>query len=221
MGYGGRTAAGGEPPLSDDYDYRSPSPPRRGYGMEMSDRRFKSTSLEERSPSPSPGNSPRRPLRYRQPHHVEYYGTHELSKRSRSPSPPMSDDSQLVGPPRSLRQRHLPSLSMPSMPRVERSPTVPQRGYPDDVSFPRLATSPTLPTVGFNEFYPGSGGRYAPPPAPMIYPHRAPPVYNNYGDPSVMYHVDDAALQRSRVIRAQPGNVPLSDSEPEPDWPMI
>jgi hypothetical protein len=133
----------------------------------------------------------------------------------------MSDDSQLDGPPRPIRQRRLPSLSMPSMPRVERSPTVPQRGYPDDVSFPRLATSPTLPPVAFNDYYAAvaQGGRYAPPPPPVIYPHRPPPGYNGYADASMVY--GDGAMPRTRVIQAQPGNIPLSDSEPEAEWAMV
>uniref|UniRef100_A0A914X220 Uncharacterized protein n=1 Tax=Plectus sambesii TaxID=2011161 RepID=A0A914X220_9BILA len=90
----------------------------------------------------------------------------------------------------------------------------------DAVSFSRLAVSPTLLPVGFNDYY-APIGRYAPPPAPIMYPHRPPPGYNGYSDAPLMYRADDPALPRTRVIQAQPGNIPLSDSEPEADWAMI
>lgn len=115
---------------------------------------YRSTSLENRSRSPSPNLTPTPTL-----HQHEYYGSANLTDRSRSPSPTMT-------PPRKAT-RKLPAVpSKPStlnlaqtrprenMPRVMPSPTVPQPSKsPGSINFPRLNASPTHiprtgPTVG-------------------------------------------------------------------------
>nr|BAA13136.2 voltage-dependent calcium channel [Heterololigo bleekeri] len=111
---------------------------------------YRSTSLENRSRSPSPNLTPTSTL-----HQHEYYGSAGLTDRSRSPSPTMT-------PPRKAT-RKLPAVpSKPStlnlaqtrprenMPRVMPSPTVPQPSKsPGSINFPRLNASPThIPRVG-------------------------------------------------------------------------
>ncbi|GAB1607065.1 hypothetical protein Ahia01_000989300 [Argonauta hians] len=117
---------------------------------------YRSTSLENRSRSPSPNLTPTPML-----HQHEYYGSANLTDRSRSPSP-----GPTVSQPRKST-RKLPAVpSKPStlnlaqprprdnMPRVMPSPTVPQPSKsPGSINFPRLNASPTHipragPTVG-------------------------------------------------------------------------
>lgn len=96
------------------------------------DKPFRSTSLEDRSRTPSPRRSPRL-----QP--KEYYGTHELYRRSRSPSPCAENQYASIG-----RRTNLPTKNLPEL---ARSPTLPnyQNFLIDNggTVFPRLCTSPT------------------------------------------------------------------------------
>uniref|UniRef100_A0A0L8G525 Voltage-dependent calcium channel alpha-1 subunit IQ domain-containing protein n=1 Tax=Octopus bimaculoides TaxID=37653 RepID=A0A0L8G525_OCTBM len=113
---------------------------------------YRSTSLENRSRSPSPNLTPTPML-----HQHEYYGSANLTDRSRSPSP-----GPTVTQPRKAT-RKLPAVpSKPStlnlaqtrprdnMPRVMPSPTVPQPSKsPGSINFPRLNASPThIPRIG-------------------------------------------------------------------------
>lgn len=237
---------------------------------------FRSTSLEDRSRTPSPRPSPRFIPK-------QYYGTHELDRRSRSPSP-----SEEIPYPSMYRRVYLPSKNMPEL---ARSPTLPNYGSRHlmgngGLVFPRLCTSPTNPNYFVNESLPYESD-------PMIYNGRlresktfvkpirqrisspanmeslqfSPPVLRNvrhsvpltatnngltyqsqqqmspssFGEPdSRIFNdpfedrppigssnhlpvnqslgVNHLRSQNHRsVIRAQPGNIPLSDSEQE-DW---
>lgn len=108
-----------------------PSSRRNHYG---GDRQFRSTSLEDRSNTPSPQNSPGNHRGF-----VEYYGTAELAQRSRTPSP-------LEG----MRNRRglfssQGKLAPLNMPTVAQSPTMPSARVRmvDEINFPRLCPSPT------------------------------------------------------------------------------
>lgn len=130
----------------------------------------------------------------------EYYGSANLTDRSRSPSP------TLGAAPRSKRpQRRLPatpqkpsSLNLPKrhddrMPHVIPSPTVPQpHKSPGSINFPKLSASPThLPKLNIppGQVPPAPGGRLehgvagGATAAPMPPPHRGgppppPPLYS-------------------------------------------
>ncbi len=255
------------PPLHGTYPSHHPEDPKP----------FRSTSLEERSRTPSPRRTPR--TRRRREFQPEYYGTHDMSRRSRSPSP-ASEDS-VVGAMRHA-QRRLPLVSgLSVMPEIDRSPTIsrsPARMMDDEMAFPKLMPSPTN-MAGYPRFFPpvrdmaydSSADEYGRPVGPPMIARGRLPAFDRYPPPPMghirmgrhspplvfpakvmrMRHQHSYPLEvqsgmvgrpmgfpmepatdpyagygsammrtsprRSRVIRAQPGNIPLSDSDAE-DW---
>jgi len=131
----------------------SPPPARRDHHRgPASDQPYQTTSLVDRSRTPSPS---RTNVRSPAP---QYYGTANLSDRSRSPSPDNNREGGALPPPaapvrrpdhpggerrRRRRRRRSDATSAGQMPRVLPSPTVTPHHSPDRFNFPRLFTSPS------------------------------------------------------------------------------
>lgn len=140
---------GNRPPLQQQSQVtRSPSP--SPYKSVAADRESlsRNTSLETRSRSPSPNPIPTATSPY------EYYGTANLTDRSRSPSPTTSlpeEGGRTVSrrqPVVTPQKPALLSLSVRradnNMPHVLPSPTIPQpHKSPGSINFPRLSASPS------------------------------------------------------------------------------
>ncbi|XP_041370317.1 voltage-dependent calcium channel type A subunit alpha-1-like isoform X4 [Gigantopelta aegis] len=154
----------------------SPRPTRRDREAGF----FRSTSLENRSRSPSPKLNDESPQ-------LEYYGSSNLIDRSRSPSP-------LQSPPKRTGRKLPPVPAKPSslnlaqpklkesMPKVMPSPTLPQPPRsPGSINFPKLNSSPThLPKLNIPpNSSSSSSSSHVPPPGRLGRPEPYSPTERN------------------------------------------
>ncbi|KAF8386351.1 unc-2 [Pristionchus pacificus] len=199
------------------HTYRTDSPPSSHSELPPGRRRPYDRDIDRRSPiyserSESLADSYRRDEPYRDPY-----------RASLTPTEASEDDDPM---PAAVRQRRLPLIgNLPTAAgALYGGPNSGREGY----GLHHNATVPSLPSTYRTPAYhsPVTARSYYTPRSTLDYEneygpssgsYRAPPSPPGGSHPRYVYATSTRPVH-GRVIQAQPGTIPLSDSEPEEDW---
>ncbi|GMT33209.1 hypothetical protein PFISCL1PPCAC_24506, partial [Pristionchus fissidentatus] len=198
------------------HTYRTDSPPSSHSELPPGRRRPYDRDIDRRSPiyserSESLADSYRRDEPYRDPY-----------RASLTPTEASEEDDPM---PAAVRQRRLPLIgNLPTGGALYGAASgrgdpgygmhhVPPSSHPSTYRTPAYHS----PSTARSYYTPRSTLDYEPDYGPPSGSYRAPPSPPGNSHPRFVYATSTRPMQ-GRVIQAQPGTIPLSDSEPEEDW---